>query len=110
MVLYNVMKRITKCESKHCTRRLVLSLLCAGVAATFIAGCAEAPYMTTAYDQGYYYPSGSYWRDYDGYYQAYPFSETPSGPRYRIVDGMRVYEPYYYGASSYTAPTSPPGY
>ena len=38
----------------------------------------------TAYDQGYWYPTGSYWRDYDGNYQ---------------VDGMHVYEPYYYGGA-----------
>jgi len=53
----------------------------------------------TAYDQGYWYPTGSYWRDYDGNYQAYPFSDAPNGPRYRIVDGMHVYEPYYYGGA-----------
>ncbi len=91
------MKRTTKCESKRCWRGVLLSLLCAGVAATLITGCAEAP-PVTAYDAGYYYPSGNYWRDYDGYYQAYPFSATPNGPRYRIIDGQRVYEPYYYGA------------
>jgi hypothetical protein len=95
------MKRITKCERKHRRRGALLSLLCAGVVALFITGCAETPYVTTAYDSGYYYPSGSCWRDYDGYYQAYPFSETPYGPRYRIIDGIRVYEPYYYGAYSY---------
>ena len=92
------MKRITKCESKRCWRGALLSLLCAGVVAVFITGCAEAP-PVTAYDSGYYYPTGSYWRDYDGYYQAYPFSENPNGPRYRIIDGQRVYEPYYYGGT-----------
>jgi len=97
MVLYDLMKRITKCESKHRRRAALLSLLCAGVVASFVTGCAEAPYVT-AHDTGYYYPSGNYWRDYDGYYQAYPFSVTPNGPRYRIIDGQRVYEPYYYGA------------
>jgi Carboxypeptidase regulatory-like domain len=45
------MKRITKCKSKHGERRLVLSLMCAGVVATFMAGCAEAPYVT-AHDSG----------------------------------------------------------
>ena len=91
------MKRITKCASKCCRRGGLLSLLCAGIVATLITGCAETP-PVTAYDQGYWYPTGSYWRDYDGYYQAYPFSEASNGPRYRIVDGMHVYEPYYYGA------------
>ncbi|PYI60444.1 MAG: hypothetical protein DMC59_02975 [Verrucomicrobia bacterium] len=92
------MKRTMKCESKRCRRGVLLSLLCAGVVAVFITGCAEAPPMT-AYDQGYWYPTGSYWRDYDGNYQAYPFSDAPNGPRYRIVDGMHVYEPYYYGGA-----------
>jgi hypothetical protein len=91
------MKRITKCDSERRRRGVLLSLLCAGVVAVFVTGCAEAP-PVTAYDRGYYYPTGSYWRDYDGYYQAYPFSETPNGPRYRIIDGQHVYEPYYYGA------------
>jgi len=66
------MKRTMKCESKRCRRDVLLSLLCAGVVAVFITGCAEAPPMT-AYYQGYCYPTGSYWRDYDGNYQAYPF-------------------------------------
>jgi len=86
-----------KCESKDRSCGVLLSLFCARAVAIFITGCAEAP-PVTAYDAGYYYPSGNYWRDYDGYYQAYPFSETATGPRYRIIDGQRVYEPYYYGA------------
>ena len=36
--------------------------------------------------------------DYDGYYQAYPYQDSPNGPRYRIVAGQHVYEPYYYGS------------
>src|SRR5260370_25635538 len=91
------MKRTRKCESKRCRPGVLLSLLCAVVVAVFITGCAEAP-PVTAYDSGYYYPTGSYWRDYDGYYQPYPFSETPNAPRYRIIDGMHVHEPYYYDA------------
>jgi hypothetical protein len=94
------MKRITKRERKGRRREVLLLLFCAGVVATFITGCAEVP-PATAYDVGYYYPTGNYWRDYDGYYQAYPFSDTPNGPRYRIIDGQRVYEPYYYGAFAY---------
>lgn len=103
------MKRTTKYESKRYGQGALLPVLCAGVLAVFITGCAEAP-PVTAYEQRYYFPSGNYWRDYDGYYQAYPFSENPSGPRYRIVDGMHVYEPYYYGAYSYMSPTGPPSY
>jgi hypothetical protein len=45
------MKRITKCKSKHGERELVLSLMCAGVVVTSMAGCAEAPYVT-AHDSG----------------------------------------------------------
>jgi hypothetical protein len=88
---YYLMKTITK----HRKRGLLLSLLCAGAAAIFLSGCAEAPYVT-ANDTGYYYPTGNPVRDYWGYYQPYPFSDTPYGPRYRIIDGMHVYEPYPY--------------
>ena len=87
------MKTITK----HRKRGLLLSLLCAGVAASFMAGCAEGPYVTS-YDSGYYYPSGSYVRDYTGYYQSYPYSASYYGPRYRIIGGTHVYEPYYYSS------------
>ncbi len=58
------------------------------------------PYVT-AHDEGYYYPTGNSVRDYWGYYQAYPYQDVPNGPRYRIIDGQHVYEPYYYG--SYTS-------
>src|SRR5438067_12411277 len=95
----DLMKTIKKCGSKHRRRGLLLSLLCAGVIATFMIGCAEAPYVT-AYDSGYYYPSGSYVRDYTGYYQSYPYSDSYNGPRYRIIAGQHVYEPYYYGSYS----------
>ena len=92
------MKSTTKFESERCKPGVLLSLLCAVVIAALITGCAEAP--VTAYDVGYWNPTGSYWRDYDGYYQTYPFSEAPNGPRYRIIDGQHVYEPYYYGANA----------
>lgn len=45
------MKKITKCKSKHGERGRLLSLMCAGVVATSMAGCAEAPYVT-AHDSG----------------------------------------------------------
>ena len=96
-VLYHLMKTIKKCEGKHRKGGVLLSLACAGVIAAFMAGCAEAP-PVTAYDEGYYYPTGSYVRDYAGYYQAYPYSESYNGPRYRIIAGQHVYEPYYYGS------------
>jgi hypothetical protein len=57
------MKRITKCKSKHGERGLLLSLMCAGVVATSMAGCAEAPYVT-AHGSGYYYPTGDCMQDY----------------------------------------------
>ena len=100
------MKRTTKSESKSRGLGVLLLLLCAGAVAVLITGCAEAP-PVTAYDAGYWVPTGSYWRDYDGYYQAYPFSDAPNGPRYRIVDGMHVYELYYYGGN---ATPAVPGY
>jgi len=78
-----------KTKIKHPKRGLLLSLLCAGVVATFMSGCAEAP-PVTAYDSAYYYPTGNPVRDYWGYYQSYPYS------RYRIIDGEHVYEPYPY--------------
>jgi hypothetical protein len=91
------MKTIKKCEGKHRKGGVLLSLACAGVIAAFMAGCAEAP-PVTAYDSGYYYPTGDYVRDYGGYYQAYPYQDSPNGPRYRIIAGQHVYEPYYYGS------------
>ena len=91
------MNKTTKCESKSCWRGALLSLLCAGVVAAFMAGCAEVPYVT-AHDEGYYYPTGNPVRDYWGYYQAYPYQDSPNGPRYRIIAGQHVYEPYYYGS------------
>lgn len=94
-VIY-LMKTITKCESKHRSRGLLLSLLCTGVVASFMMGCAETV-PVTAYDSAYYYPTGDYVRDYNGYYQSYPYQDVPNGPRYRIVEGQHVYEPYYYG-------------
>ncbi len=81
------MKTTTKCESKHRKRGLLLSLLWV------------APYVT-AYDSAYYYPTGNSVRDYWGYYQAYPYQDVPNGPRYRIIAGQHVYEPYYYGTYS----------
>jgi hypothetical protein len=94
---YIIMKATRKSEGKHRKGGLLLSLLCTGVAAIFMGGCAEAP-PVTAYDTSYYYPSGNYVRDYNGYTQSYPYQDVPNGPRYRIVAGMHVYEPYYYGS------------
>jgi len=68
----DLMKTITNCEARHRKRALWLSLLCAGVVATFLSGCAEGPYMT-AYDSGYYYPTAYYTPNYYDYY-GYPYS------------------------------------
>jgi hypothetical protein len=46
------MKTITECESKHCKAWPLFSLVCAGVIATFMAGCAEAREIP-------YYPTGN---------------------------------------------------
>jgi hypothetical protein len=80
------MKTITKYESKNRRRGLLLSLLCAGVIAASLGGCAEGPYVT-AYDTGYY-PAGYYAPSYYGYY-GYPYSYYYYGPTY--YSGERFY-------------------
>lgn len=63
----------TTIKSKRRSAAL-LSILCAGLIATFLGGCAEGPYV--AYDNGYY---PGYYRGYS-YYDAYPYSYY--GPAY----------------------------
>ena len=95
------MKTITKSKSTRRSRAFLLSVLCAGVMATFMAGCAEGPYVT-AYDGGYYYPTAYYTPGYD---YAYPASYY--GPRYQrttVRSGVRyndAYGPRYYGSTVY---------
>ena len=85
------MKTITNSEARPRKRRLLLSLLCAGVAATFLGGCAEGPYVT-AYDSGYYYPTSYYTPDYDDYYgPTYSRTIVRSGVRYSDSYGPRYY-------------------
>ena len=78
----------------------MLSVLCAGVVATFIGACAEAPYVT-AYNGGYYYPTAYYAPSYD--YYGSPYSYYGYGPRYSrtlVRSGVRYYDIYgrgYYG-------------
>ena len=83
------MKTTTK--SKHRTP-VLLSILCAGVAATFLGGCAEGPYVT-AYDG--YYPAGygySYYNAYPySYYGPYDTTIVRSGVRYNDAYGPRYY-------------------
>ena len=75
------MKTITRYNSKHRKRGLLVSLLCAGVIAASLGGCAEGPYVT-AYDRGYY-PTGYYSPYYYDYYNdyGYPYSYY-YGPTY----------------------------
>jgi hypothetical protein len=91
------MKTIMKCETKPRKRGLWLALLCAGVvAATFLGGCAEGPYMT-AYDGGYYYPTAYYTPDYYDYYgPTYSRTIVRSGVRYSDSYGPRYYSSYGY--------------
>jgi hypothetical protein len=93
----------TKTKSK---RRIpvLLSILCAGLVATFLGGCAEGPYV--AYDTGYY-PGGYYTPNSYNYYYGYPSSyyyKTPydttivrSGVRYNDAYGPRYYARTVYG-------------
>jgi hypothetical protein len=87
----------TKMKSKRRSRALLLSILCAGVVATFLGGCAEGPYMT-AYDNGYYYPTTYYSPSYSAdYYYGYP-SSYYSGPTTRYYTR---YGTTYYGSDWY---------
>ena len=98
------MKTITKSKSMRRRRALLLSVLYAGVIATFIGGCAEGPYVT-AHDGGYYYPTSYYAPDCD--YYGYPYSYYEYGPRYSrtvVRSGVRYYDSYgprYYGSYWY---------
>src|SRR5437660_9191714 len=80
---------LMKTKIKHPKRGLLLSLLCAGVVATFMSGCAEAPHVT-AYDSECYYPTANHVRDYWADYHWYPYSDTYNGPRFHIIDGEHV--------------------
>jgi hypothetical protein len=94
----------TKLKSKRRTRAFLLSVLCAGVVATFLGGCAESPYVT-AYDNGYYYPTayytpGTYEYGYpSSYYYAPTYNRTivRSGVRYNDAYGPRYYGSTVYG-------------
>jgi hypothetical protein len=97
------MKTITKSKSMRRVRAFLLPVLCAGVIATFMGGCAEGPYVT-AYDNGYYYPTSYYT---PGYNYAYPSSYYEYGPTYErttVRSGVRyndAYGPRYYGSTVY---------
>ena len=83
----------TKMKSKRRNRALLLSILCAGVVATFLGGCAEGPYATTYYTPDYYYgyPASYYYGPtYDG-------TIVRSGVRYNDAYGPRYYDRTVYG-------------
>jgi hypothetical protein len=88
-----LMKTTTKSK---CRIPVLLSILCAGLVATFLGGCAESPYV--AYNTGYY-PTG-YYTGYSYDYNAYPY--TYYGPAYNntiVRSGVRyndAYGPRYY--------------
>ena len=82
----------TTIKSKRRSAAL-LSILCAGLVAAFLGGCAEEPYV--AYDGGYY---PGYYRGYS-YYDGYPYSYygpydgtvVRSGVIYNDAYGPRYY-------------------
>jgi hypothetical protein len=79
---------------------VLLSILCAGLVATFLGGCAEGPYVA-AYDTGYY-PTGYYTPYSYDYYYGYPttyYGDTVvrSGVRYNDAYGPRYYTRTVYG-------------
>jgi len=90
----------TTMKSKSRSRALLLSILCAGVIATVLGGCAEGPYMT-AYDSGYYYPTTYYtpsssYDYYYGYPSSYYYGYEPAANRTYVNVGPG-YSSYYYG-------------
>jgi len=81
---------------------VLLLILCAGLVAAFLGGCADGPYVT-AYDGGYY-PAGYYtgYSYYDPYAYSYygPAYDTTvvrSGVRYSDAYGPRFYTRTVYG-------------
>jgi hypothetical protein len=88
------MKTTTKSKSMRRSRAFLLSVLCAGVVATFLGGCAEGPYVT-AYDTGYYYPTAYYAPDYDYYGNPYSYYYGPTYSRTMVRYSPRYYSSYY---------------
>ena len=90
----------TTMKPKRRIRAFLLSVLCAGVVATFLGGCAEGPYVT-AYDTGYYYPTAYYTPD--TYEYGYPTSYYygPVYDRTIVRSGVRYIDAY--GPRNYTS-------
>jgi hypothetical protein len=82
---------------------VLLSILCAGLVATFLGGCAEGPYVAE-YDTGYY--PAAYYRTYSYDYYGYPYS-CYYGPTYdrtvvrSVVRYNDAYGSRYYGSTVY---------
>ena len=90
----------TTMKSKRRSAAL-LSILCAGLVAMFLGGCADTPYV--AYGPGYY-PNG-YYTGYTYDYNAYPYSYYgPTYDRTVVRSGVRyndAYGPRYYTRTVY---------
>jgi hypothetical protein len=92
------MKTTTKSKRRA---PVLLSILCAGLVATFLGGCAEGPYV--AYDTGHYpagyYTTYSYYGYPTSYYYAPAYDTTivRSGVRYNDAYGPRYYPRTVYG-------------
>ena len=93
-----LMKTTTKSKRRI---PVLLSILCAGLVATFLGGCAESPYV--AYDTGYY-PTAYYTPAYNySYPSSYYYGPTydgtivRSGVRYNDAYGPRYYSRTVYG-------------
>jgi hypothetical protein len=87
------MKTGMKSKSMRRSRSFLLSILCAGVTAIFVGGCAEGPYVT-AYGTGYY-PTAYYAPDYDYYDYPYSYYDGPSYNRTVVRYGPRYHTRYY---------------
>jgi hypothetical protein len=90
----------TTMKSKRRTP-VLLSILCAGLVATFLGGCAEGPYAV-AYDTGYY-PAG-YYTTYDYYGYPYSYYYGPTYSRTVVRSGVNysdAYGPRYYTRTVY---------
>ena len=90
----------TTMKSKRRSAAL-LSILCAGLVAMFLGGCADTPYV--AYGPGYY-PTG-YYNGYTYDYNAYPYSYYgPTYDRTVVRSGVPyndAYGPRYYTRTVY---------
>jgi hypothetical protein len=90
----------TTMKSKRRSAAL-LSILCAGLVAMFLGGCADTPYV--AYGPGYYpagyYTTYSYYGYPTSYYYtpAYDTTIVRSGVRYNDAYGPRYYTRTVYG-------------